>query len=160
MLDLLGTGLLRTAAWALPTVAKRIYDEEKLTSKIKIRVRSEGDGIVINCGEMPYVHIWLRITNLSPIDIEIDRIFGEIYCGSKLANFQDLNRREVKTSTESEAYINVSLTSEHSAFLRRNRQNNFQTTISVSAYIYSTLHNYQLPVRELQVRNPEFQNCG
>lgn len=160
MLELLGSGLLRFGAWALPTVAQRFYDQEKLSSQIKIRVRGDGDGVVFNCGEMPYARVWLRITNLSPIDVEFDRIFGEISCGSKLAAFHDLNRHLIKSAAEEEVFLDLMLTADHSTFLRRNRQNHFQTTLSVSGYIYSSLHNYQLPYRELQARNVEFQNCN
>jgi len=160
MIELLGSALLRLGAWALPTVARRFYDQEKLNSQIKIRVRGDGDGVVFNCGEMPSVRVWLRITNLSPIDVEFDRIFGEISCGSRLTAFYDLNRHLIKRAAEAEVFLNVSLTADHATFLRRNRQNNFQTTLSVSGYIYSSLHNYQLPYRELSARNVEFQNCN
>lgn len=160
MLELIGTGLLRLGAMALPPVARRFYGQEKLSSQIKIRVRGDGDGVVFNCGEMPNARVWLRITNLSPIDVEFDRIFGTIYCGARLAAFQDLNRYRIKSAAEDEVFLEIMLTQDHSTFLRRNRQNNCQTTLSVSGYICSSLHNYQLPYREVQARNVEFQNCN
>src|SRR3954466_3231249 len=98
MLELIGTGLLRLGAMALPTVARWFHSQDKLSSQIKIRVRGDGDGVVFNCGEMPNARVWLRITNLSPIDIEFDRIFGTISCGSRLTAFQDLNRYRIRSA--------------------------------------------------------------
>lgn len=161
MRELLTDFLFKLAALILPWVVKRFYGTEKLSSDIKIRVMNEGDGIVFNCGELPNVRIWLRVTNLSPIEIEFDRIFGHVYYGSQLAEFQDLQHRRIPTAGESEFLIEISLNVEHVSFLRRNRhQQGFETSLSLSAFVESRLHNYQLPFRQVRAKNVSFINCN
>jgi hypothetical protein len=99
------------------------------------------------------------VTNLSPIDIELDRVFGQVFHGSKLADYQDLNKRVLKTADEIEFLIETALTGEQVTFLRKNQHQKFDTYLSLSAHINSRLHTFQLPAREVRTRNVEFQNC-
>lgn len=161
MAELLLDFLFKLAAYTAPFVVRRFYSAQKLSEQIKIRVRGEGQGIVFSCGELPSVRIWLRITNLSPVDVEFDRIFGRVKHISQLGEFQDLEHRQVPTSSELEVFIDAPLSGEHVAFLRKNRnqRHTFNTSLALSGYIRSRLHNYQLPYREVQTGNVEFQNC-
>ena len=158
MMELAGSWFLKLAAWAAPFLARRLYSQSKLTSKIRIRVRGEGDGVVFNCGEMPYARVWLNVANFSPIDVEFDRIFGEISHGSQLAPFYNLHRHLVDATGEKVIFLEIPLNQDHVTFLRRNRNNNFQTTLNFSAVILSSVHNFELPRRELQAGNVQFQN--
>lgn len=149
------------AALLVPWIVRRFYGPERLTSAIQIRVMNEGDGIVFNCGELPNVRIWLRVTNLSPVDIEFDRIFGHVYYGSQLAEFQDLQHRRIRNAAESEFLLEAALSGEHVNFLRRNRnQQGFDTSLSLSAVVKSRLHTYQLPFRQVRAKNVAFINCN
>jgi hypothetical protein len=152
--------LFKLAAFLVPWSVRRFYGPEKLAAHLRIRVRDEGDGIVFNCGELPNVRIWVRITNLSPVEIEFDRIFGHVYHGSRLTEFQDLQRRRIGTAAEIEFLIEASLTADHVTFLRKNLHQKFDTWLSLSGYIHSRLHTFQLPFREVRTKNVGFVNCA
>ena len=158
-MELIGKGLFALVARIAPFVARWFYSQQKLNEHIKIRVRGDGDGVVFNCGEMPYARACLIVTNLSPVQIEFDRIFGEIFHGSQLAPFYNLHRHVIQASGEKEIFIEISLNSDHAMFLRRNRVGRYQTSINLSAFVVSSLHSYELPRRQLHAGNVEFQNC-
>ena len=161
MWELITDFSFKLAAILFPWIVRKFYGQEKLVANIQIRVTNEGDGIVFNCGELPNVRVWMRITNLSPIEIEFDRIFGHVNYGSQLAEIQDLQHRLIRTASESEFLIETSLTGEHVNFLRRNRnQQNFKASLSISAFVKSRLHNFQLPVRQVRAENVSFINCN
>lgn len=161
MRDLFTDFLFKLAAILVPWMVRRFYGPDKLGSAIRIRVTNEGDGITFNCGELPNVRVWLRITNLSPIEVEFDRIFGHVNYGSQLAAFQDLEHRRVPPSSEMEFMIEASLNGEHVNFLRRNRnQQNFKASLSLSAFVRSRLHNFQLPFHQVRAENVSFINCN
>lgn len=65
-----------------------------------MRVRESGDGIVIAGGKLPQARAWLRITNLSPFPIVVDRIFGNFWYGPQLAAYSNLKQCTVPPSDE------------------------------------------------------------
>lgn len=148
----------KLAAYVLPWAVRRFYYAEKIADHIKVRVCNEGDGITFSGGDLPTVRIWLRITNLSPIEIEFDRIFGHVFYGSQLAEFQDLQRRRIQPASEIEFLIEAHLTSEQVEFVRRNMSNKFETSLSLSAFLHSCLHNFQIPFRQVRTKNIDFIN--
>lgn len=129
-----------------------------MIEQVKIRVQNEGDGVAFNCGDLPLARIWLRITNLSPIELEFDRIWGRVFHGSQLAEFRDLDRRKVPKSGEIDFMIECPLTQDHVAFLRRNLKNKHDTWLSLSAYVYSRLHNFEIKARQVRAKNVDFVN--
>ena len=159
MKELLADFLFKLAAYLLPWIVRRFYRVERLIDHVKIRVQNEGDGITFNCGDLPFARVWLRITNLSPIELEFDRIYGHVYHGSQLAEFQSLDRRKVPTASEIEFLIECPLTQDHVAFLRRNRNNRFDTSLSLNAYVHSRLHDFQIKGAQVRSKNVEFINC-
>jgi hypothetical protein len=160
MKELFADFLFKLAAYLLPWIVRRFYKAGRLIEQVKIRVQNEGDGITFNCGDLPFARIWLRITNLSPIELEFDRIYGHVFHGSQLAEFQDLDRRKVPTSGEIEFMIECPLTQGHVAFLRRNLKNKPDTWLSLSAYVHSRLHNFEIKARQVRTKNVDFVNCA
>lgn len=159
MKDLLADISFKLVAYLLPWIVRHFYKAERILEKVKIRVQNEGDGITFNCGELPNVRIWLRITNLSPIELVIDRIYGHVFYGSPLVEFTSLDRRVVPTSSEIEFLIECALTQEHVQFLRRNFKKQ-DSWLLLSAFVHSRLHNFEIKERQVRAKNVEFFNCA
>jgi hypothetical protein len=151
----------RIAIKHLPSLGRRFYPQAKLTTDIRIRVRDDGDGIAFNCGELPSVKIWLRIANYSPLKVEIDRLFGHVYCGGQLAAIQDLQQRVIPASSElDDILIEAHLTDGQAEYVRKNHATpGMKVYLSLSGLVKSTLHTYQLPFREINTNNVSFSNC-
>lgn len=87
MLSILSDFFVKFLAQVLPFLLRWYYKPEKIAAKIKVRISSDGDGIVFWGGEMPRAQAWLQITNLSPFPIRFDRIYGYFWYGTQLAPF-------------------------------------------------------------------------
>ena len=160
MRDLLSEFLFKLVAYLFPWIVRRFYPVERLIEQVRIRVQNEGDGITFNCAELPSVRVWLRITNLSPIELEFDRIYGHVFHGSQLAEYQSLERRKVPMSSEIEFLIDCSLSQDHVAYLRRNRNNRLDTWLSLNAYVHSRLHDFELKGQKVRSKNVDFINLA
>ncbi len=159
MLQLLADIGLKLAAALFPFIVRWFYKVERLHAGIKIRVVDGQEGIRIYGGELPRFQAWLRITNLTPLTITLDRIYGELYHGAKLADFANLDKHVIPTASEREIAIQADLTSDHVLYIRRNLGQRFETYLRVSAHVKSRLHNFEISGREVKTKNVELTNC-
>jgi hypothetical protein len=159
MLELLAEFGLKVSARLAPWIVRRFYKVQKLEAGLKIRIVEAHEGVWINGGELPRFRAWLRITNLTPFDLTFDRIYGDLYHGSKLAEFRNLDKVLVPTASEKEIAVEADLTSEHVMYVRRNLGNRFDTYLRVSAHVKSRLHDFEIVGREVKTKNVELVNC-
>ncbi|MGD9157502.1 MAG: hypothetical protein PVG39_03780 [Desulfobacteraceae bacterium] len=73
-------------------IIRLIYKPEKIVSKINIDFRSFNAINFKPNSEMPKLSIWFKITNLSFLDIELDRMILDIWFGQPTCNGAMLNR--------------------------------------------------------------------
>lgn len=158
MLDLLKDFLLKAFGHVLPIVVRWFYKSTKFNNSIKIRIRSEGDGITYNCGDLPNVRIWLLITNLTPFQIEIDRIYGQLAYGCVIGEVSHLKRHIIPPTEEKEIFIEASL-NEHQNQHIRNNYGKVETTFYLGAYIISNIHSIEI-VREIKTNHVRHINCA
>lgn len=81
------------------------FREYRLNALIKIDIRSRGEAIRLNLGELPDCRIWLLLINHSPFDLDVESIKGE------------LNYNGCRISVESKDHIDVSKHSSNDAIL-------------------------------------------
>lgn len=98
MLNILTDFLIKLLGQVVPFTLRWYYSPEKIAEKIKIRVCSEGEGIALWGGELPYAQAWLEITNLSPFPVRFDRIYGNFWYGTRLASFFLLQQQLVDSA--------------------------------------------------------------
>lgn len=160
MLALLSDFGLKLAAHVAPWLVRYFYKVDRLHAGVKIRIVDGDAGISIDCGELPRFRAWVRITNLTPFKLTVDRVYGDLYHGAKLAEFRNLDRQVVPTASEMEFGIEADLTSEHVRFIRRNLGQRFKTYLSVSAHMHSRLHDFEIVGREVHTKNIDLVNCA
>ncbi len=158
MLELLKDFSFKVLAFFLPSVVRWFYKPGKFAEGIKIRIRGEGDGVTYNCGELPNVRIWLLVTNLTPLEISIDRIYGQLFVGCQLAEFSHLKRHVLPPAQEKEIFFEFSLTDHQSQFIKRSLGNS-ETRLSLGAYVTSNVHNVEL-ARQIGTGNVQHLNCA
>jgi hypothetical protein len=157
MLELLGKITLKALGYLLPISVRWYYTTNRLSERIKIRVRGEGDGISINCGELPSVQIWLTITNFTPFPMELDRIYGQIFYGCGLGHFVHPRRYSIPPAEEKDILIDFDLNERQVQHVLRN-VGKLETHLSISVYIDSKIRNLELN-RHIPTRNARFLNC-
>lgn len=157
MLELVQEFVLKILSKITPIFAKWLYDSKKFDEAIKIRVRSEGDGITYNCGELPNIRIWLSLTNLNPFEIVIDRIYGQISHACIIGNLVYLKRQTIPARQEREIFLELFL-NEHQQRHIKLHQNINETTLYLSAYVESSLHALELS-KTVSTHHARFINC-
>ncbi|MEZ0209247.1 MAG: hypothetical protein ACAH17_03680 [Candidatus Paceibacterota bacterium] len=157
MLELFKDFLLKALGFALPFVVRWIYKPEKLANGIKVRIRGDGDGVTYNCGELPNIRIWLEVTNLTPFQIEFDRIYGQLAYGCVVGEVNHLKRHVLPPAQEKEVFVEFSLNESQAQFIRQNREKQ-DTRFYLGAYIISNIHNIEFS-KEINTNNVRFLNC-
>ncbi len=157
MFELFKEFLLKILGLVLPFVVRWLYKREKFINGIKVRVRSEGDGVTYNCGELPIVRIWLILTNLTPFEVEFERIYGHLAYGGIIGDFSHLKRYVLPPAQEKEIFVELWLNEAQVQYVQRN-QGQFETKLFFSAYVTSKIHCIEL-VREIGANNVRLINC-
>lgn len=158
MFELLKDFSLKALGFLMPFVVRWFYKPAKLASGIKVRVRGEGDGITYNCGELPNVRIWLLVTNLTPFEIELDRIYGQFAYGCIVGELVHLRRHVLPPAQEKEILIELSLNEFQVQHIRRNLEK-METKLFFGAYVISKIHGIELS-REIGTNNVRYLNCA
>lgn len=158
MFELLKDFSLKVLGFVMPFVVRWFYKANKLANGIKVRVRGEDDGVMYNCGELPKVRIWLLVTNLTPFQIEFDRIYGQLAYGSIIGEFAHLKRHVLPPAEEKQVLVEISLNELQANYIRQNF-GNAETKLYLGAYVISKIHSIELS-REIGTNNVRYLNCS
>lgn len=141
--------LFKLGEHVLPSIVRLIYKENRFREQIKIRARGEGDCVQWQLGELPSVRFWLHVTNSTPFEIQIDRLYGWVVYGSYIAQFIQLKRYIFSSSEDKEIYIETSLTSTQVEMIKKQHQPRPDTRLEVNAYVMSAVWDTELIGRTL-----------
>ena len=158
MLELLKDFLLKVLSFIMPVVVRWFYKPAKLDKGIKVRVLGEGHGVTFNCGELPNVRIWLLVTNLTPFQIEVDRIYGQLAYACVIGEVAHLKRHVIPPTQEKEILVEVSLNDHQQQHIRRNH-GKAETKFYFGAYVITKIHRIEL-TREISTNNVRYLNCA
>jgi len=158
MFELFKDFLLKVLGFVMPFVVRWFYKPAKLANGIKVRVRGEGDGVAYNCGELPNVRVWLLVTNLTPFQIELERIYCQLAYGCVIGEIVHLRRHVLPPAQEMEILIEVSLNEHQVQHIRRNF-GKVETKLFFGAYVISKIHSLELS-REISTNNVRHLNCA
>lgn len=143
MFELVRDVALKILGHVAPFALARFYPAEKISSHLRFRVRGEGDGVTYEGGELPKIHIWMQVSNLSPFNVEIDRMVVQVTYGAPIAEIVDVRRRSVPSSTEAEWLIECVLNEKQVAYIQRNSVHNPETRLNLCAFVNTTLHEFE-----------------
>ena len=159
MLELLRDFALKTLGLALPFVVAWFYKPEKIAGNLKFRVRGDGDGVTYECGDLPSVRIWFLVSNLSPFNVEIDRLQVQVAYGAVIGEVLHIRRHALRASREAEFLVEGSLNERQVAYIRKNLHQKFETKLHLTAYVTSKIHSFEL-AREVNTNNVRQLNCA
>ena len=98
---------------AIPgTLLRLIYPPEKVASQIKVRLKGETPINPSLNSSVPHLDIYFEVTNLSNIDLEIDRLLIDLWFGQPVLIGAILDRKLIKSrSDDFELYFREFLSS-------------------------------------------------
>jgi hypothetical protein len=159
MFEALKDLFLKALGALLPTILGWVYKAHWIDTRLKLRVGSEGDGITVQGGELPYIRVWLQATNLSPFTVEIDRVIAQVQLrGGVIGEFVHLHKHELKPSSEELFLLEGALSSLQLAYLSR-QQGGSEAVLYLTAFVNCKVHNLQLK-RTVQTGNVRYLNCA
>lgn len=156
MSSILSDFFVKLLAQVFPFLLRWYYKPEKIAAKIKVRISSDGDGIVFWGGEMPRAQAWLEITNLSPFPIRFDRIYGYFWYGTQLAPFFLLKQQTVDAAHEIRICIQAQLAQSHAEYIRNN-QGKMEAKLELGALGICKVNQFEL-IRDIQTNNVRMEN--
>ncbi len=138
---------------------RKTFTEERLASLIEIDVRARGEQITFNCGELPYVGVWLEIRNCSHFEIELDRLTLEVLSPTKICELSYLHREFINPGKSEILYIKEPINSHHIESLL-NKKDKHRCNIRVIASFNSKIHNFRVDTKTLEGVHVQFNNEG
>ncbi len=159
MIEIGINGLIRFLSYIAPFITRRMYTQERLASKVKITVGSEGDGVYIQAGQLPRAQVWLEITNLTPFPIEPDRVIVKLSCGQEIAKLTLLERRVIQSTEEQRYLLEQNLTSFQVDALREQSEIT-KAQLEIYGFFLSKVHNFSIINKYISTNNVRVVNLG
>ncbi len=94
-------------------ILRKLFPASRISSLVLMDIRSRGDSVRLNLGELPECQIWLQITNHSPFKIDFESIRGVLNYNGCSINIDDVDHFDINPhSTGNSFYLKGDLTGE------------------------------------------------
>jgi hypothetical protein len=100
----------------------------------------------------------LRVTNLSPFPVELDRVVGQLSYGSFACDLVFLRRQTVLAAQEKEILLASALTEGQSRQIGRD-QGLSEARMNFTAYLNCEIHDFEV-TKQTNSGNVRFLNCA
>jgi hypothetical protein len=149
----------KLVTWLPGALLKWTFSQTWFQSQVKIDLRPRYEAVTLFAGDKKDITIWLRVTNFTYFDIEIDRLIIEFHSAGHSVKLIKLDREIVSSLTQHDLMLQHSLTSDHVAAIERTFNNHQKAVITVHAEINSKVHNFKLDLSlsEIQPRLNNFK---
>lgn len=156
-MEVIGNWIVKVLAGALPLLVRWYYTPEKIQKGIRVAIRGSGEGVVFDGSDIPKIRIWLVVTNLSLVKIEVESIVGRICYGNLFCEINHFRKHSILTSADTEIFLECWLNEFQVRHLKTNLKNKFETKLFMVGNINTSVHNFELS-RELATNNVQFIN--
>lgn len=157
MFEAFSSYLQRALSWGGAFALRWYWAEARLAARVRTSVAADRQGVRVNGGELPEVTIWLEVQNLTPFPIEVDRLFGEIFCGGRITSFVYLERRRIKHLESQVLHIHADMTEGQARYLANTQQGN-RIRIVLNGFVHCRVRDFKLTGRSIESGNVELIN--
>jgi len=150
------------SVWAIvkqlpKVILRRIFPPAKLADLVLVDIRPRHGPVSVNLGDPASFRVWLKVTNLSPFDVELDRASLKLWCGGVVASSTAQDRVPMRSGQSAELLFQGALSDGDVRQMIRN--NDVQhAAIEVSAEFNCSLHNFPKRTGHLDGITPEVLN--
>jgi hypothetical protein len=113
--------LVKFFGYLLPFTLRWWYSPQRLADGLNIFISSESDGVEFWAGDLPYVQVWIVITNQTPFALELDRCFGSFGFGLPVCEFAHLERRCIAANGKLSFMLRTNMTAFQLEYVRKMR---------------------------------------
>ncbi len=136
--------LWKGVTWLPGFLLKKAFSKKWFQQKVQIDLRPRYEAVTLYAGDKKDITIWLRVTNFTYFDIEIDRLIIEFHSAGHVAKLTKLNREIVSSLTQQDFMLQDNLTADNVAAIERTFSSHQKAMIVVHAEINSKVHNFNL----------------
>lgn len=154
--DVMGLAL-RYLSRVFGFLMKWYYTSERLSDAVRVEVSSEGDGVVVNCGDPAEAHAWLQITNLSHFPVRVEGVEAVLSLAGNVGRFTRLTRVDVEPSSVERVLIEASLSDGQVRCIQTGRVYGAQR-LSVHVLFGCRVRDFSAS-RDIDITNIRFLNC-
>lgn len=156
MFEIISRVAQRALSWGASFALRWYWSEQRLASDVRTVLPGDRQAVRIDGGENPSVAVWLELQNLTPFPIEIDRLFGEIFCGCRIASFVYLDRRLIQPLKTEIVHIQADMTDGQARSLRISQEKRVRLTLN--GFIACRVRGFRLYGRNIESGNVEITN--
>lgn len=149
--------LWKLFAWIPKYILRRMFTKEKLANLIMFDVRPRHEYARIDLGEVSKFTLYLQLTNLSPIAVELDRAEIIFNCAGVELKSNILKREVIQSGETKSLYINDSIDSGSANHIAKTWERN-NSYITANLEFNCALHNFPKQTGILDGVIPSFIN--
>ena len=141
LFETIGSFLVERLYHFLPRwLERRMLPPANVQKEIRIDLRRQNP-VSVQGGEVPTIWLWFEISNLSQIDITLDRLLFDVWFGQPTLRGAILGRAEIaKRSTATDIHFWTALDAQQVAQIKRYLGNPLpEVTVNFSAYFESRI---------------------
>ena len=143
--------------WLPRFYLRRMFTKERLADLILVDVRPRYDYCTVNLCDSATFDLWVRIINLSPFDVELDRAELKFLCGGTKHKSPILKKSIIGAGEIVDHYFSENIADDKANQIISNIGNH-QTTIELDIEFNCQLHNFQKSTGPLDGLRPRFLN--
>jgi hypothetical protein len=143
--------LSRVASFTL----RRHWTEQRLAACVRVTIPGDRQAVRVTGGDGPEVSIWLEVQNLSPFSITVDRLFGDIFCGPKIASFVHVDPKTIEPLHSDTVYLSIDMTDAKARQLAVCHEK--RVRISLQGFARCRVRDFKL-IRDFETTHVELTN--
>jgi len=134
------------------------FKDTRLDSLISLDVRPRGESVQLDLGELPKCQVWLKLTNHSPFDLDIESIKGDLnYYGCTISLETNQHIDIYKHSSNENILLEGPLTGEQAEHCSRYNEGTLPS-LTIRSRVKTRLGVFKKQSRGLQAVNVQLLN--
>lgn len=151
--------IIRSTSYFFGFIMRKYYTKQKLVSMVETKISSDHSGMTVNCSELPYVSVWIEITNLTPFHVIVHEIDAEFYMSVHVAEAVKTYEKDIGPSCEERLFIRTDLNVNQVNYIKRHKSFDMPR-LNINMKLSCKLSPFEIIDRDISIKNIEFINCN
>lgn len=129
--------------WLPNVILKRVFNKKRMSDLLLVDVAPRNDPATVNLGEIAYFELRLQVINMSPFEIEIDRLELDFLCAGVALTCQHIKKQSFKSGQISSLYLKSDISEGKATNIARHVQSKgCNHSISIHIEACSTINKF------------------
>ena len=147
----------RLLTWLPKWILKRIFSEQRMADLVIVDIRPRHERVTVNLNPTPTYELWFQAINISPFEVELDRVHIEFICAGTSLNMSYTQKTKFESGKISEFHVTGDIPEGKANAIARHLDRDY-SSISMDMDFNCLLHSFSKQCRNLQGITPRFIN--